>query len=100
MQPDVLECHVRDNIKLASFDLMTGRILLMDLDTGKVHGYPITGEIAFSMGLRMLIFAKSQAKERIAELHDETLTLSETINDMRDHIQRLEYPYETKEGDE
>ena len=52
------------------------------------------------MGLRMLIYAKSQAKERIAELHDETLTLSETINDMRDHIQRLEYPYETKEGDE
>ena len=112
MARTVVDCTVRDPRSM-EFNAETGELVIRDATAVPVEeiagtdlGFYIQPETAYLLGMKMLAYFKMRTEARQEELVRERCALADEIADLRDHIQRLECPYETKqeqyeeEGDE
>lgn len=103
MARTLIDCTVRDPGSM-EFDPASGMLTIRDATAvpaeeiaGTDLGFRLQPATAYALAMEMLAYFKRATDGRIAELARETLAKADTIADLRDHIQRLECPYETKQ---
>ena len=102
------DCTVRDPDAI-DFNQDTGEITIPDATpadpditvAGSTLVFRLKAAAAYKLAIQMLAYHKRVLDDEVEDLYKETLDSDELIAELRDHIQRLECPYETRqEADE